>query len=102
MAIPTITVRPGDAASAYRRVDAGDFSTGAPANSFAATLREAVAGVVASGEKAEAQSLAALSGHADLTDVVAAVSKAELALQTTVAIRDRVVQAYQDIIKMPI
>jgi flagellar hook-basal body complex protein FliE len=34
--------------------------------------------------------------------VVAAVSKAELALQTTVTIRDRVVQAYQDIMRMPI
>jgi flagellar hook-basal body complex protein FliE len=34
--------------------------------------------------------------------VVSAVAKAELALQTTVAIRDRVVQAYQDIMRMPI
>jgi flagellar hook-basal body complex protein FliE len=33
---------------------------------------------------------------------VTAVSRAELALQTTVAVRDRVLQAYQDIIKMQI
>jgi flagellar hook-basal body complex protein FliE len=30
------------------------------------------------------------------------VAKAELALQTTAAVRDRVVQAYQDIMRMPI
>jgi flagellar hook-basal body complex protein FliE len=34
--------------------------------------------------------------------VVLAVARAELALQTTVAIRDRVVQAYQDVMRMPI
>ena len=44
----------------------------------------------------------AIAGTGSLTDVVSAVSKAELALQTTVAIRDRVVQAYQDIMRMPI
>ena len=36
------------------------------------------------------------------TDVVTAVSQAELALQTTTAIRDRVVQAYQDIMRIQI
>jgi flagellar hook-basal body complex protein FliE len=34
--------------------------------------------------------------------VVTALAKAELALQTTVAVRDRVVQAYQEIMRMPI
>jgi flagellar hook-basal body complex protein FliE len=34
--------------------------------------------------------------------VVQAVSRAELALQTTTAIRDRVVSAYQEIMRMPI
>ena len=43
-----------------------------------------------------------VAGKADLTDVVTAVSEAETALNTVVAIRDRVISAYQDIIKMPI
>jgi flagellar hook-basal body complex protein FliE len=38
----------------------------------------------------------------NLTDVVTALARAELTLQTVTAVRDRVVQAYQDIIKMPI
>ncbi len=51
------------------------------------------------GEKMAAQGVA---GKADLTDVVTAVSNAELTLQTVVAVRDRVVAAYLDILKMPI
>jgi flagellar hook-basal body complex protein FliE len=37
-----------------------------------------------------------------MTDVVTAVADAETALNTVVAIRDRVINAYQDIIKMPV
>ena len=37
-----------------------------------------------------------------VTDVVVALSHAEMTLQATTAIRDRVVQAYQDIMRMPI
>lgn len=42
------------------------------------------------------------SGAADLTDVVTAVGKAELTLQTVVAVRDKVIQAYQEVLRMPI
>ena len=44
----------------------------------------------------------ALTGGGNLTDVVVALSRAQMTLQTATAIRDRVVQAYQDIMKMPI
>jgi flagellar hook-basal body complex protein FliE len=44
----------------------------------------------------------AIAGGGNLTDVVTAVSKAELSLQTTIAIRDKAVQAYQDVMRMPI
>ena len=50
----------------------------------------------------ERQSLKAAAGTADLNDVVMAVGKAEMTLQTVVAVRDRVIQAYQEIIRMPI
>jgi flagellar hook-basal body complex protein FliE len=43
-----------------------------------------------------------IAGNANLTEVVTAVSRAQLALQTTTAVRDRVVQAYQEIMRMPI
>jgi flagellar hook-basal body complex protein FliE len=98
MAIPIITVTPSAAIQAYRTTDAS-----APGGTdFGATLQRAVEGVVEQSRDAEAQSMQALSGGGNITDVVTAVSKAELALQTTTAIRDRLVQAYQDIMKMPI
>jgi flagellar hook-basal body complex protein FliE len=52
--------------------------------------------------KGEAVSLRAIANQADLNEVVMAVTEAEMALQTVVAVRDRVIQAYNDIIKMPI
>ncbi len=79
---------------------AGDVAGGA--DSFSGVLGRALEGAVSSGKQADAQAAQAISGHGDLTQVVTAVSQAELALQTTVAMRDRVLQAYQDIIKMPI
>lgn len=50
----------------------------------------------------EQVSMNALAGKGDLSDIVSAVSQAEATLQTVVAIRDRVIQAYQDIMRMPI
>jgi flagellar hook-basal body complex protein FliE len=43
-----------------------------------------------------------MTGEADLRDVVAAVNNAEVTLQTVMAIRDKVVDAYTQILRMPI
>lgn len=98
MAMPIITVTPSTAANAYKSVDSGT-ATGAD---FGGVLQRAIQGTVDANQQAEALSAQAISGGGNLTEVVAAVSKAELALQTVTTIRDRVVQAYQDIMKMPI
>jgi len=45
---------------------------------------------------------AAIAGKTDLSSVIAAVANAELTLQTVVAVRDRMVQAYQEVMRMPI
>ena len=50
----------------------------------------------------EKMSAKAVTGEADLTDVVQAVNSAELTLQTVVAVRDRMISAYQEILRMPI
>ena len=65
-------------------------------------LNRAVQGVLDVGKQADAMSMKALSGNANLTEVVTAVSRAELAMQTATSVRDRMVQAYQDVMKMPI
>ena len=54
------------------------------------------------GRTGEQTSLLAAAKKAELVDVVTAVSDAEVTLQTVTALRDRVIQAYQEIIKMPI
>ena len=50
----------------------------------------------------EAKAVEALSGKANLQDVVEAVTEAELSLQKMTAVRDRVISAYQEIMRMPI
>ena len=72
------------------------------AGDFGATLQRALQGAVDNFHAADAKSVEALTGGGNLTDVVTALSRAELTLQTATTVRDRVVQAYQDIMKMPI
>ena len=72
------------------------------AQSFGALLSGAVGGVAEAGKAAEAQALAAAGGRADVVDVVTAVAESEAALETLVAVRDRVIAAYEDIMRMPI
>lgn len=98
MAIPIITVTPSTAANAYKSVDSG----ATPGSGFGDVLQRAIEGAVDVAKQAETASAQAIAGGGNLTEVVTAVAKAELALQTTATIRDRVVQAYQDIIKMTI
>jgi flagellar hook-basal body complex protein FliE len=102
--IPTMVITPSSAADAYAKVDRGDMGGGAAngTESFGNTLQRAVEGAIDSGHQADAQSMQAITGGGNLTQVVTALSHAELALQTATAVRDRVVQAYQDIMKMPI
>ncbi|WP_300543111.1 flagellar hook-basal body complex protein FliE [Maricaulis sp.] len=52
--------------------------------------------------QAEQMTAAAAAGEAELLDVVTAVSAAEITLETVVAVRDEVVRAYQEILRMPI
>ena len=99
--IPTIVVTPSAAADAYGRVDRGEVGNGG-AGDFGATLQRALQGAADNFHAADAKAVEALSGGGNLTDVVTALARAELTLQTATTVRDRVVQAYQDIMKMPI
>ena len=99
--IPTIVVTPSAAAQAYTRTARGGLSSDAQP-SFGAAITQALDQAVQVGHTADDQAMKALSGGGNLTEVVAALSHAEMTLQTATAIRDRVVQAYQDIMKMPI
>jgi flagellar hook-basal body complex protein FliE len=71
-------------------------------DSFASALREAVGAVEAMGKKSDAQAAAAANGKANMVDVVTAVSETEVAIDAVVAVRDKIIAAYEDIMKMPI
>ena len=99
----------GSALSAYAKTTSRNTTNGLeprdvkdPGKDFASLVKEAASTAIAAGEHGEAMSMQALVGKADLTDVVVAVTNAEVTLQTVVAIRNRVIQAYQDIIRMPL
>ncbi len=53
-------------------------------------------------KQAEATTLMGIQGKADIQDVVLAVSSAEMALETVVAVRDTAIKAYNTIMQMPI
>lgn len=69
---------------------------------FTELVKEALNQSMATGYNAESVQLKALAGKAEMHELVTAVSTAELTLQTVVAVRDKVINAYQDIIRMPI
>lgn len=70
--------------------------------SFADLLGESLDDARDIGYRGEAKSAQAIAGKAELHDLVVAVSNAELSLDLIVAVRDRAISAYNDIIKMPI
>lgn len=102
--IPTLTVTPSSAVNAYARVQSGglDAPSDASGKDFGDALARAVQGVADAGHKADAESVKAIAGQGNLTEVATAVTRAELSMQTALAIRDRVVQSYQDITRMQI
>jgi flagellar hook-basal body complex protein FliE len=102
MSVPTLTVTPSSAVNAYARVQSGGLDAQGDGAGFGDVLARAIQGIADTGHQADAQSMQAIAGHGNLTEVATAVTKAELALQTVIAIRDRVVQAYQDVSRMAI
>jgi flagellar hook-basal body complex protein FliE len=103
---------PAGAASAYAQAagrildggagEAGSAGASASGPSFADLVKDSIGNAVETTKVSESTSLNAISGKADVVDLVTAVNDAEMTLQTVIAVRDRVVQAYQEIMRMPI
>lgn len=90
------------AGSAALGESGGGAATVRPGQAFADLIKDNLSEAVDAGKKSEQMSVLALQGKADLRDVVNAVANAETALQTVVAVRDKVLSAYQEILKMTI
>ena len=86
-------------ASAYQATQQGASPS---TDGFGATLQRAIEGAVEVGRSADAASTNAMLGQGSVTDVVLAIQRAEVALQTAVTVRDKVIAAYQDVMRMPI
>ena len=105
-------VAPLAVAKAYAAVQAqaANLSAAAPANTvgapdgngFGDILKNAMSDAVQSSRSAETQMIKQAQGKADLIDVATAVQSAQASLQTVLAVRDQVIQAYQQIMQMPI
>lgn len=90
-------------ADAAKRVSAGkDDADSSATPNFSQFLAANIADAVDSNRASESVSIQAVSGRAGLQDVVEAVHAAEISLQTVVSLRDRVVSAYQEVMRMPI
>jgi flagellar hook-basal body complex protein FliE len=103
MASPTV------AANAYANLarildtgGAGKSSESGGGPSFGALLKDAMGSVLESGRKSDAQTIAMANGKANVLDVVTAVADTDVAVSTLVSIRDKVIQSYEDIMKMTI
>jgi flagellar hook-basal body complex protein FliE len=74
----------------------------APENDFAQTMASMAADAISTVKTGETTAIAGMQGKAPLQQVVQAVMQADQALRTVVAVRDKVVGAYQEISRMQI
>ena len=96
-------MNPAAAANIYQNTMGKGAKSGVSGgDSFGAMVRDAALNSVDTLKKGEEMSAKAVMGTADLNDVVQAVTDAEVTLQTVVAMRDRMLSAYQEIMRMPI
>ena len=104
-----MTINPADVARAYSNISksaglggGADPASSAGGPSFGDFLKDQINDVVATGNQGEKAAISAMAGEAELVDVVTAISAAEVTLETVVAVRDKVIGAYNDIMRMPI
>jgi flagellar hook-basal body complex protein FliE len=80
----------------------GGGATAAQPQSFANALADIAKDAIGTVQAGEQASMQGLAGTLDTHQVVAAMTRAELTIQATVAIRDKMVQSYQELMRMPV
>ena len=70
-------------------------------NDFKEMVTDALTTAVDLSKKSEQMSVQGITGKADIQDVVLAVSNAQMALESVVAVRDSAIKAYKEIMSMP-
>ena len=101
---------PISAASAYAKLarladpsaSLGKAAAESGGPSFGAMVKDAIGSVVAAGKKSDGLAQGMAAGKANIVDVVTAVTETEVAIESLVSVRDKVIQAYEEIMRMPI
>jgi len=73
-----------------------------PGQSFSEMVKSMVGDAVETSKASENMTVSSLANEAEMIDVVTAITSAEVTLETIVAVRDKVIDAYQSIMRMPI
>lgn len=73
-----------------------------PSADFGQMVKDAVETIVDKGQQVDEKTIGMIEGKTGVVDVVTAVAETEVALETMVAVRDRVISAYEEIMRMPI
>jgi flagellar hook-basal body complex protein FliE len=104
MITPFAAARAYAAAQQGMGLDPGLSGAGAavPQGGFGDLVKSAITDAMVASKKAETTMAAQVAGRAELVDVVTAISAAEASLETVLAVRDQVISAYQEIMRMPI
>jgi flagellar hook-basal body complex protein FliE len=107
-----MAIAPAAATSAYQAIAkigasgtpsaATASTTSAAPTTFSQFLDGAVKDALHTIKQGETMTSKAVQGKASMVNVVNAVNNAELTLDTVVAVRDKVISAYQSIMQMPI
>jgi flagellar hook-basal body complex protein FliE len=107
--MPTPTAAAASAYAALSRMGADTANIanglgGAPSSgpNFSAMLKTVIDNVSQAATRSDAQAQTVATGKANMVDVVTAVAETETAVQTLVSVRDKVIAAYEDVLKMPI
>ena len=101
MTIPLIAAKASAAIQGQGLGGVADSAAGAP-SAFADLVQHAFNETIQASKQAEVKMAAHTQGKAELVDVVTAVASAQTSLETAMAVRDQVISAYQEIMRMPI
>lgn len=104
MSTPSIASNAYQMAARMAKAASGseDVASGRDSVDFGQMVKDAVGTVVDKGRESDSKAIALANGKADVVDVVTAVAETEVAMETMVTVRNRVISAYEEIMRMPI
>jgi flagellar hook-basal body complex protein FliE len=95
-------IRTTYAAATYARAKPATAPSEDGGDGFGATVGKAAQSFADTLTKGESVARAAMTGGADPHALVQALASTQLAVETVATVRDKVVEAYQEILRMPV